>query len=633
MSANFPIKPESLSFSAIKTDLETWITNQPDNEQWSLFFDGSTGQHIIELIAGMYAIAKFDNIVARREAYIQFSKNRSSKIGSAQFLGYSTYRGQNAIVSVTIVPSGTGVWEEGEVIGSVSDKDLIVTSPTIHNAGVPVTLECVVGTVLEQELTSNTEGLNAFRFTEGSVSEHARIFIDDHEVTSTPDVSGMLNGEFQLQSNSFGSVDAKYLNLTSFIRRYGVGSVIKLQWVELYNLDFSLPDVTIDELEGILEDAFIVSLFKEEETKDSIAINAPLHSETKMNVRGKRDQAKVLRQLDDNIISAEGVTVGNGIMELFYVLEDDERYSPAQVKQLVEDFEPYRPHGLLPPIISSGRRARRIFTFKVKRQPNTTGDIIAKIGEVMSAYEYKLGGAIDLYDVESALEGEDFIKIARLSLTANSRESGYPYEVGDMIKLNPDNGKVYEAIKHAVRSGGTIPTWPIITSATVDDGGVIWQAFIKSDVSEMPHWTPNTDYSLYSRVRPVTPNEFAYRVIGFINRSSDVEPDWPTEIGETIADGDILWRCKELVGTNGEWASLEKYEVGNVVVPSEIGDKMFQAYSNVKLSGDVAPEFPTEIEAVVVDGAIHWECKDPFETEQELNEDQYYVITNEVTVS
>ncbi len=633
MSEQFPIDPSSLSYSSIKKDLTDWLLSLPDSEQWTLFFESSTGQQIVELISAMYAMTKFDNIVGRREAYIQFSKNRSSKIGSAQSLGYSAYRGRNSVVKVKIVPTGTGVWEKYDIIGTVSNKDLIVLEPTVYNAGVEVELECVIGEVASQEIQSNTDALNAFRFTDGNVSEDVRIFIDGNEISFSTEVTGMLKGEFQLQTNSFESVDAKYLNLTSFTHRYGVGSIIRLQWVELSDLDYAISDVKVDEIEGTLTDIYIVSLYKDRERKDNIAINAPLKNETKMNVRGKKDQAKVLKQLDTKIISAEGETVTNGVMELFYLLDDDTRYTPAQKEALLNEFEPYRPHGLLPPILSEGKRANRIMQFTIVRQPNTTGDILAKIDEVISALEYKLKGAINIYDIESELEGTDYIKIARIAFTASIWEALHPYEFGSMAKLAPDNGYIYEVLEHIYRSGSVTPTWPVINETIFEDGDLVWQTFIKSDVTEIAIWQPNTVYSLHSKVRPATPNEFAYKLIGFVNRSGSVEPVWPTAIGDEIADGSILWKCLELSGTQSAWQGDTKYLGGSVIIPTTANGKMYQAYSFVRNSGTTLPTFPTVVGERVVDGDIMWECKDPKEIEQELLESQYYVIETETTVS
>ena len=62
MAEKFIVNTDSVSQSAIKADLETWLQTLPDADQWTLFFESATGQAVIELVAAMMTYMKFDSI-------------------------------------------------------------------------------------------------------------------------------------------------------------------------------------------------------------------------------------------------------------------------------------------------------------------------------------------------------------------------------------------------------------------------------------------------------------------------------------------------------------------------------------------------------------------------------------------
>ena len=73
------INPSSVSFEDVQADLLKYADAQPDNEKWDVFFQSSGGYQIIEYISALRAVIKYDNLVAKRENFIQFAKNRSSE--------------------------------------------------------------------------------------------------------------------------------------------------------------------------------------------------------------------------------------------------------------------------------------------------------------------------------------------------------------------------------------------------------------------------------------------------------------------------------------------------------------------------------------------------------------------------
>jgi len=646
MADNFIIDPTSISQPQIKEDLTIWLDSKPDADKWAVFFASSTGKALIDLTAGLAAYFQYSTITARREAYIQFAKNRSSIIGSSQFLGYSSYRGRNAVIDVTIIPESSGLFTKWEDIGTVKDRRLIVLEDTVKNVGVPVTVRCVIGEILEQTKIAPNDSLNVFKFTTAGVSEDIRLYVGNNEVEVGTEVSDMLLGKFVIQSNAFGSVDAKSLNLTGSANRYDSGTEIKLEWISLKDVNFSLSDVQLDLGQGVIDGLSVFSIYQAVEILSSIAVNAPLKNETGNAVRGRRDQAKIFKQLTPKCVDAKGKDVSSAIMRIFYVLVNDLRLTQDEKANILELFEDYRPHGLLPPYIEDATRNKTKLKIDIFLAPKKSGNISETCTSILSTKQYKLGSALSLYSIEDELEATDFIKVARVSLTGDIRLSDSLYEVGTIVKRSPDNGLVYRAARILYFSGSTEPVWPTVTGALITDGTLVWKAVPKDDASLFSYWSPNMEYQTLSYVRPSVPNAFIYQVVNFINKSGATEPVWPildgelpeTMIGKYIQDKDILWVGRPLEGTVSDWAPNTLYNRGDLVVPtdpitSDTVGVMFQVYAYLGKAGPATPTYPTTIDQRFIDGNIEWNTLDPKADVVTLEDNEYFVLEFQTTVS
>lgn len=62
------------------------------------------------------------------------------------------------------------------------------------------------------------------------------------------------------------------------------------------------------------------------------------------------------------------------------------------------------------------------------------------------------------------------------------------------------------------------------------------------DLMTSSTWKPVTPYGAYQYVRPTTPNGYQYACIDG-GRTAGDEPTWPTSVGDTVNDGDIVWQC------------------------------------------------------------------------------------------
>jgi hypothetical protein len=642
------IDPKSVSFEDVQADLLSHADAQPDSEKWDVFFQSSGGYQVIEYISALRAILSYDNIVARRENFIQFSKNRSSKIGTSQFLGYSAFRGRNAIIDVTYTPAYSGILPAYYIIGTVKEVDLIILEETPINAGVEITIRCMIGEIGEEEQIATSNGLGLFKFRTPNVSDEVKVFIDNVEVSTTTEVVELLEGFAQVQTNPFGSVDVKYLNFPAFPVVFNTGGIIKIIFVKRKDVDFLLSDLSLDEVEGVLVSIVINEIYQEIETDLSIEINAPLRNETKLHVRGRRDDGKVIRQLDPSMIDAKSkdVTGVAAVMEIYYLRAGEVRYTPAEKDELIVKFEPYRPNGLLPPIVLEPSRAVRTFKVTIYRVEKTTGDITGTIDAIFSQYEYKLGVTINIHDIEAQLESYSFIKVARIEYVSSPWEALKGYEIGAQVIPTVANGKAYEVFKHILKSGSVEPVWPTVGADITIDNDIMWQTYIKSDTTEIPAWEADTEYSFDMRVKPVgAQTGFAQKVIGFVNYSGNVEPTWPVlgsltveEFTGTLTyDKNIIYRALPLEDTPPDWLANNIYQGGETIVPTDpiASDNvgvMWQVFGFVRSTGNVEPTWPTVLGNTVTDGSVVWTTKDPKEVEVTLDKSQYTVITKQTTI-
>ncbi len=120
--SGFNISPSSVSFDEIKADLQAYMDSKPDAAKWKDFFDSQVGTTVVEMIAGLGTMLKYDAIVSRREAFPRYAQNRSSVVAYAESVGYSVFRGRNSVLKLTVVPNFTGVLTKYTIIGAVKQS-------------------------------------------------------------------------------------------------------------------------------------------------------------------------------------------------------------------------------------------------------------------------------------------------------------------------------------------------------------------------------------------------------------------------------------------------------------------------------------------------------------------------------
>lgn len=642
MANKFIIDPQSISYLEVRNDLVDYFNSLPDADEWSLFLSSSAGQRIIDLVAAIAAFNKLDSITARREGFIQFAQNRASIIGKAQDLGYSAYRGRNTVLKLTITPIITGVISKYSYLGTLKDRYLIMESDVVVNAGVPIDVNVIVGEVKEEILFATTSALSAFRFHNPDVSEDLRLYIDEVEVEWGSEVQDALDDKFQVQSNTFRSVDAKYLNQSSAATQYIVGSEIKLEYIDLKDISYTNTDVKVYDTIATLSNIEVVSLFQDVESESSIKINAPIKNELSSAVRGREDQPKIFRTLHPDILDAAGVDVTDAVMKIYVLRDGGYTFSASEFADMQAEFEKYRPNGLYPPLLENAQSSEISLSVLLTLKSGSTTQPNALVAGVLDEYKDKLGANLSLIDIEDSLEDDDGVKIARVSVTASVWQAVLSYKQGSYVSPTIENGFVYRVKQIRSKSDSIEPTWPVVAGDTVIDNQIVWKAIAKDDLAGIDNWAADTFYekadiagfNLGSIVKPSIVNGFVYEAVDYVYLSGSSAPTWSSTLGDKVIDNRILWVVKTLVGAPANWAADTSYKLGDTVKISDVGYEtvMFQAVAYLDKSGAVEPTWPTVSGSAIADENLVWEAQSKTAS-QALTNDRYFSISYSVTVN
>lgn len=642
---SFVIDPSSLSQSSILTDLKNFVDTRPNAAAWQTFFESPVGVTLLQLMAGIEAYNTYNNIVGRREAFVQYAQNRSSIIGGAQYLGYSAFRGRNAIVTLTITPNFTGTINKFDVVGIVKSSELVSLETKTVNAGFSTTLKCVIGDLKSDVLKANSNDPALFRFTgNGTVSDDVRVLVDGDEVETSSRVLDLDSYKFVVQTNAVGSVDVFSTNEISAPVRYDTNSEITLEWIELKSLEFETTDFTFNY--GTISSIVTNSGYIAPEGDDQIRIKSRLQNEVQFVIRAREDQPKQFRQLDSTIIDATGEDVSAAIMRLYYLREDGLLFSESEKSSLIDAFERFRPHGMMPPMIGDPTRIPVKLKIDAVLYDNS-GDPENDIRAISQSLASLLNGSINLQDLEQNIEALPNIKIARPEFTGDDWQAQSSYEKGTHVKSTIDNGRIYQVGAILYFSDSVEPTWPFAEAGeTILDGDLIWKSIAKDDTAGINVWSASNAYKVGDQVKPSIANGFIYEVSEVLNTSGAVEPTWsplagsnPTQLtGAKTIDGDIMWIARPLEGAPAVWSPSTVYKKGDVVIAtndiaSDTVGVMFQAFAYLGTSDLSQPAWPLTLALTVVDNNILWVCQSPMQSELSAGVGEYFTIEETITVS
>lgn len=124
-----------------------------------------------------------------------------------------------------------------------------------------------------------------------------------------------------------------------------------------------------------------------------------------------------------------------------------------------------------------------------------------------------------------------------------------------------------------------------------------WDA---SNATGAPAWAASTLYYRGQR-RAGGTNVFEAQTNGLSNTSA---PTWPTTIGATVTDRDVIWKC---VQSCTPWAATNPQSLGDIVIPTTANGYSYRCITP-GTTGSTQPTWPTTQQATVTDGTVTWRC-------------------------
>ena len=155
--SNNVINPSSISFESILADLTAYVKSKPESSRWLDFLEGSAGQIVLELIAGLGVFRAYNELAKRLESYLDFARLQSSVYELAFDRGFLVPPAEAPELLLNVTPNSLITLNDGDLIGTLQDYSVFSIGGTqILTAGVSQTITCVVGNFEDRTLTLAT---------------------------------------------------------------------------------------------------------------------------------------------------------------------------------------------------------------------------------------------------------------------------------------------------------------------------------------------------------------------------------------------------------------------------------------------------------------------------------------------
>ena len=491
----FTIDPSIVSQQELKNTIKEYVQTLPDSAKWKDFYESSTGDTIINLLTSLFAMLKYDIIVARRENYLPYATLDSSITAGAQALGYSSFRGTNSLHTVVFTPNTDGIITEGDLFATVKGRELIVREDNVVLAqGVETQVTCELTVVEEEVVTASGDIPAIFRFRTSGVSEYLKIFIDGVEYPVGDRILDILSGKLPAITNIYGGVDVYYLPDMGI--PMNPSSEVKIKYHSLVDLGFELSDIKTDY--GALVSYSTTSLLKEPETSESIQVNAPLYHETQNIIRGRDDYMKDFLISNTDFVDVGYQDYSTAIVELTYLMQD---YSvDVNVDSYLQAVRPRTAMGVPPPLITHPLPQELKLNVIIDTTSNPPFDLQTQvIDTITNELTNALGYTFSVNDLESLVEKEvPGVKIARISPILDTWQPNTEFPTGAIFEKNRDGMlTTYELYYRRVFRTGLAISAPNLPDKTVVDNDMIWiTRFADRPYDAIPFWESQKEYRL-----------------------------------------------------------------------------------------------------------------------------------------
>ena len=600
------IQANSLTYTEIMRDYDAFIGALSEDEKlgFKTLFEGTNSQILTEMISAKESDELYHIITSRSENLMYYLNRWDSATAISQNYSYSTYRGSNIKLQITLTPDQTIVLPKFSTVATSGDMDLIITKDVELTQGVSTTFVAYVGTVKEQELVADTEDLLVFRFTNSNISEQIALFLNGSEVPWSRNILDMTDDKYFCITNAYGGIDCIYLNKrTDFTHRYTNNSVLKLKYIEYQEI--TLNSLEVQSLYGDITNIVQLASTIKPETVTSIKINGPLYAETQNRIVARDDFHKVLKGFNPEIVDATGQDYSNAIVECTYVKENGELMTETEYQEAYDYLYKRRSFGipmclLEHPDVMLGLNLQII----LQLSQGSSAVVARYVRQVLAKHEFKLGYIIDFSAIEHELESYDFVKTARVLPFVQEYQAGALVAEGTVFKPSTPNGKLYIVRNPLFLTGSEQPEWPTNIGDTVNDNDIIWQVETKS-YAPQPYWEANKSIRKENIVWVEEKDNIQFKCIGYTYKTGSTEPEWPTEEGKYITDNQILWVAVSKNLTAPVWTKDTITEKGHVVNSTEDSELSYQAINYIPKTSAEEPEWKTD-ESIFTDGAVQY---------------------------
>ena len=640
---------DSISVSKIKEKLVDFILSKPEGERWKDFYESSTGTLFLELLAVMGSYIGYQSLISRRESYQWDAKIRSSSVAIAETFGYPVYRGKNEHLVLTIKPTETITLSKFSLVGQCLDKDLVCIEPLNLIYDEEISFEVAIGTLKETSLEVSTTNPKNFRFDVPSVSEDFILFLNGTELPVSTRILNLINDYYVVLTNSVGSLDVLYLNRQppeSWFSNtlYSNGQYISPDFSWRGETEYSLGD----RVEPIDSNGFYYEVTQAGTSSDS---EPTWPIEKDVIVSDNTIEWKCLGSTPERLYFKSGSigTAYSGATEPIWPMELGETVDDNEVEWIcIRDYT----YSLYPYQIGDTLSVKYIELAEVV---HTEQDLDLYYGALISSTlenSYSGPESIDDIKINSSLYHEtervvkgrnDYKKIFRQLLPNSVDTNGHDVSpavvelsyvkdhttelwlpgiyksIGDIIMPSLPNNKLYQAITSGYTSSDTNgisadtePIWPTSVGSTIKDGQIVWEC--KGTFTSQTTWEADTIYNINDAVAPTVSNGYYYMPLKF-----EIEPEWPLEVDYEVVDNEVTWKCIDDIFLKGyessTWEVNTNVSEGDFIIPIVPKNYFYQAL-NEGLTGSEEPVWPTVLGETVIDNEVVWACYDLMDAEK-----------------
>lgn len=572
--STYPIEATSLSFNDIKQNLRDFVEAKPDANRWRDFYTGGEGTILIELIAGYGFYTALKIIFSREETYLQYVNTLLSARAIALNLAYSAFRGTNRRYTIKFTPNTTISIPAFTVIGYQGDYDFICLEDTVLNEGEETTVYGAVGTFNSLSLEAPSSALHVFRFNDDLISDDFKLYLNDNELPTTDINREALEDKYLVQSNAVGGVDVTYLNLNEdFEHKYQTGDILRLDYIKYQDIPYA-EEINIDYADEVTIESTENTVVPE--TIESIQTKAPIMFETQQLIRSREDYVKNLLQLRAKFADTTGRDLSPAYMELSYSQQDGTLMTDEETEEVLNELTYKRMFGIPMPYINKPRFMTLNISVNLKLNSSNIAltEYDTLVADLMSDFEYIFSD--DLEEIKI-----DLAELERLAEKLdNVKRASVQNEMTEFKSLN-----YYQL------------------------GDIIY----------------DPDYS-----------DVLYRVSGITYTTLATEPNWDYTLGNTTADGNVIWKAVPQSGYPDAWAAKSDVQLYDLCVPTNptkagIMFRVIQGKSVSSVSEE--PEWNTTIGELTYDNQLIWQAVETVATAPEWDVNTWYNLGDVVNAS